>query len=107
MSDRSDMRTLAQGIDAGWQIPADVLVELPARLKRITESGSDRDAVAAGRVLISLLKQQTENLKARGALLRQQQPADPAEPPSIEERRAALLAKAQRLGVTSFSGATK
>ena len=30
MSDRSDMRTLAQGIDAGWQIPADVLVELPA-----------------------------------------------------------------------------
>ena len=105
MSDRADMRTLSKAIADDWQIPADVLTELPEKLREIMQTGSHRDIVAASKVLVSLLRQQTENLKLRNTLARQQQ--DQPTELTVDERRADLLRRAERLGVTSFGEATE
>lgn len=51
---RSDIRMIQTAIANGWQIPADVMSELPETLANLTRDADARTQVAAARVLVAM-----------------------------------------------------
>ena len=57
---RSGLRDLETGLKNGWAIPAETLAAVPQRILEFIERGSRREATAAVRVLLSMLKHNAE-----------------------------------------------
>ncbi len=85
---RSDMQLIARAAREGWPISQEVKRVVMARLSEVIERGSDRDAIAAGKAILAMDK---DNNEAREAgMLLEALPSYDTEV-SIEERKKRLL----------------
>ena len=99
---RSDMRLIARAAREGWPISQEVKRDVMARLAEVIEQGSDRDAIAAGKAILAMDKDNNEAREA-GVLL-EAFPSYDTEV-SIEERKKRLLDRIE--GVDSDAGNTE
>ena len=95
---RGDLRMIGSAIRQGWDIPEDILEALPERVMAIVkrEDASDKDKIAASKVLVSMLR---ENNKAAPNLHMHQHQVQPTgEDHTFEQKKAELLGRAARIG---------
>jgi len=96
---RSDLRMVEQAVRQNWSIPDAIFQALPGVMAQILSSGSNREKVAAARVLAALHSQNqaTQPRLSMVAHKHQHEVLPPINPENLNERRAELRARAARL----------
>jgi len=95
---RSDMKMLERGIRQKWDIPDQALSMVPMKMLGIMAKGTDRDAIAAGRVIAALMEMNND-IDNPVALVAHQHTHQfsPVTADNIEQQRAALLGELHRI----------
>ena len=96
---RSDLRMMEQAVRQNWNIPDAIFKALPGVMAKILSDGSNREKVAAARVLAALHSQNqaTQPRLSMVAHKHQHEVLPPINPENLNERRAELRARAARL----------
>ena len=96
---RSDLRMMEQAVRQNWNIPDAIFKALPGVMAKILSDGSNREKVAAARVLAAL-HSQNQAAQPRLSMVahkHQHEVLPPINPENLNERRAELRARAARL----------
>jgi hypothetical protein len=96
---RGDLKRYEQALRQNWSIPDAIFKALPGVMAKILKDGSNREKVAAARVLAALHSQNqaTQPRLSMVAHKHQHEVLPPINPENLNERRAELRARAARL----------
>ena len=95
---RADIARYGQAVRNQWELPQELYRSLPQAMQTVMEKGTDREKVAAARVLAQLHKQNEDAVpRVQYVAHKHQHEVRPVSAGDFDERRRELRARADRL----------
>ena len=98
MTVRTDLKLYGQAIRNGWQIPDAVMEYLPKRLLKIMSEGSNRDTIAAAKVLAMIVEKEREANEPKQIEHHHRHTIEPVTAENLDDHKQRLLAELDRVG---------